>query len=59
MILLVFCTNLVAYNAFEQVTDELFDEIATKVLEEDELSVEGLFIYLFIFLIFISCDILY
>lgn len=45
MILLVFCTNLVAYNAFEQVTDELFDEIATKVLEEDELSVEGLFIY--------------
>lgn len=28
-----------------KVTDELFDEIATKVLEEDELSVEGLFIY--------------
>lgn len=24
-----------------QVTDELFDEIATKVLDEDDLAVEG------------------
>lgn len=25
-----------------QVTDELFDEIATKVLDEDDLAVEGM-----------------
>ena len=26
---------------FEQVTDELFDKIATKVLDEDNLTAEG------------------
>lgn len=39
-----------------KVTDELFDEIATKVLDEDELNVEGDSHYLSVHFFFNFCD---